>query len=90
MNQKLVDLEDKTNKRFVELEDKTNKRFVDLEGKMNKGFVEVNKRLDTLFNAVIKNTEEDTAQKERNISLNKKVFNHEKRISNLENKILTA
>ena len=51
---------------------------------------EINKKLDSLFDAFIVNTEKDSVHEEKIESLDEKVFDHGIRISNLENKILTA
>ena len=51
---------------------------------------EINKKIDSLFDAFIVNTEKDSVHEEKIESLDEKVFDHGIRISNLENKILTA
>lgn len=64
-----------------------------LENLTNKFIVfdfEINKRIDTLFDAFTLNREKDLVHEKDIKSLDEKVFNHSIRISNLENKILTA
>ena len=51
---------------------------------------EINRKIDSLFDAFIVNTEKDSVHEEKIVSLDEKVFDHGIRISNLENKILTA
>jgi len=51
---------------------------------------EINKKIDTLFDAFITNKENDLVHEKEIASLNAKVFNQDIRISNLEDKILTA
>lgn len=51
---------------------------------------EINNKIDTLFDAIMVNTEKDTVHNQKIESLDEKVFNHDIRISNLENKVLTA
>ena len=64
-----------------------------LENLTNKFIVfdfEINKRIDTLFDAFTVNREKDLVHEKDINSLEEKFFNHDIRISNLENKILTA
>ena len=51
---------------------------------------EINKKIDSLFDAFVVNTEKDSVHEEKINSLDDKVFDHGIRISNLENKTLTA
>lgn len=51
---------------------------------------EINKKIDSLFDAFVVNTEKDSVHEEKINSLDDKIFDHGIRISNLENKILTA
>lgn len=51
---------------------------------------EINNKIDTLFDAIMVNTEKDTVHNQNIESLDEKVFNHDIRISNLEDKVLTA
>ena len=51
---------------------------------------EINKKIDSLFDAFVINTEKDSVHEEKIDSLDEKIFDHGIRISNLENKILTA
>ena len=51
---------------------------------------EINKKIDSLFDAFVVNTEKDSVHEEKINSIDDKVFDHGIRISNLENKILTA
>jgi len=51
---------------------------------------EINKKIDTLFDAFTTNKEKDLVHEKEIASLNAKVFNHDIRISNLEDKVLTA
>ena len=51
---------------------------------------EINKKIDTLFDAFTTNKENDLVHEKEIASLNAKVFNQDIRISNLEDKILTA
>lgn len=51
---------------------------------------EINKKIDTLLDAFVVNTENDSKHEEKIESLDKKVLNHDIRISDLENKVLTA
>lgn len=51
---------------------------------------EINKKIDTLFDAYTVNKEKNEVHEGDIVSLNEKVFNHDIRISNLEDKILTA
>ena len=51
---------------------------------------EINKKIDSLFDAFVVNTEKDSVYEEKINSLDDKVFDHGIRISNLENKTLTA
>ena len=51
---------------------------------------EINKKIDSLFDAFVVNTEKDSIHEEEIESLEEKFFNHDIRISNLENKSLTA
>ena len=51
---------------------------------------EINKKIDTLFDAYTTNKDEITVQENNILSLDAKVFNHDIRISNLEDKVLTV
>ena len=51
---------------------------------------EINRKIDTLFDAISVNNEKHVSYEENIVSLNSKVFNHDIRISNLEDKVLTA
>ena len=51
---------------------------------------EINKKIDSLFDAFVVNTEKDLVHEEKIDSLDERIFDHGIRISNLENKILTA
>ena len=51
---------------------------------------EINKKIDSLFDAFVVDTEKDSVHEEKINSLDDKLFDHGIRISNLENKILTA
>ena len=61
---------------------------------LNNNFIkfdyEINKKIDTLFDAFTTNNEKDSVHEENIVSLNSKVFNHDIRISNLEDKILAV
>lgn len=52
--------------------------------------MKLTKKIDTLFDAFVVNTENDSKHEEKIESLDKKVLNHDIRISNLEDKVLTA
>lgn len=51
---------------------------------------EINKNIDTLFDAFTTNKEKDSVHEKNIVSLNAKVFNHDIRISNLEDKLITT
>lgn len=51
---------------------------------------EINVKIDTLFDAFTVNREKDLIHEKDINSLDEKVFNHDIRISNLEDKVLTA
>ena len=51
---------------------------------------EMNKKIDTLFDSYKVNKEKDLVHEKEIASLNAKVFNQDIRISNLEDKVLTA
>lgn len=61
---------------------------------LNQKFTEfdydINKKIDTLFDAFTTNKEQDLVHENEIASLNEKVFKQDIKISNLENKILTA
>ena len=62
--------------------------------KLNQDFTkfdyEINKKIDTLFDAYTSNKESNLVNEKNIISLNANVFNHDIRISNLEDKVLPA
>ena len=62
--------------------------------KLNQDFTkfdyEINKKIDTLFDAYTTNREKDMVLEDNITSLKAKTFDHDIRISNLENKVLTA
>ena len=58
------------------------KDFVDLRQRFTVFDFEINRKIDTLFDS-------DTVNKENIVSLNVKNYNHDTRISNLENKDLS-
>ena len=62
----------------------------DLNNKFTLFDYEINKKIDSLFDAFVVNTEKDSVHEEKINSLDDKFFDHGIRISNLENKILTA
>ena len=62
----------------------------DLNNKFTVFDYEINKKIDSLFDAFVVNTEKDSVHEEKIDSLDEKIFDHGIRISNLENKILTA
>ena len=66
------------------------KEFKDLNNKFTVFDYEINKKIDSLFDAFVVNIEKDSVHEEKINSLDDKVFDHGIRISNLENKILTA
>ena len=68
----------------------TQKGLENLTNKFTMFDFEINKRIDTLFDAFTVNREKDLVHEKDIKSLDEKVFNHSIRISNLENKILTA
>ena len=100
-NQRLVKLEEgqkDTNQRLVKLEEgqkdinqrlekveiglkDTNELLMDLRQRFVVFDFEINKKIDTLFDS-------DSVNKENIVSLNVKNYNHDTRISNLENKDL--
>ena len=51
---------------------------------------EINKKVDTLFDAYTSCKETDTTHAQNIVSLNAKTFNHDIRISNLENQVLAV
>lgn len=51
---------------------------------------EINRKIDTLFDAYTTNKENNSVNEKNIISLEAKVFNHDIRISNLEDKVLPA
>ena len=62
--------------------------------KLNQDFTkfdyEINKKIDTLFDAYTTNREKDMVLEDNITSLKAKTFDHDIRISNIENKVLTA
>ena len=77
--------------------DNTNKIVKELSGEvksLNNKFTifdyEINKKIDSLFDAVIVNTEKDSVHEDKIEILDEKIFDHGIRISNLENKIFTT
>ena len=62
----------------------------DINNKFTVFDYEINKKIDSLFDAFVVDTEKDSVHEEKIDSLDEKIFNHGIRISNLENKILTA
>ena len=61
---------------------------------LNQNFVkfdyEINKKIDILFDAYSINTENNILHQDSINSINSKILNHDIRISNLENKSVTA
>jgi len=51
---------------------------------------EINRKIDTLFDAYTSCKDTDAAHAENIVSLNAKTFNHDIRISNLENRVLAV
>ena len=51
---------------------------------------EINKKIDTLFDAITTNNQKHEFYEGNIASLNAKTFNHDIRISNIEDKVLTA
>ena len=51
---------------------------------------ELNKKIDTLFDAYTSCKDTDSAHAQNIVSLNAKTFNHDLRISNLENQVLAV
>ena len=64
--------------------------FKNLNNKFTVFDYEINRKIDSLFDAFVVNTEKDLVHEEEIVALEEKFFNHDIRISNLENKILTA
>ena len=89
----IKEMKKENSKRFgnLELELKDTQEIVkDLRQNFVKFDYEINKKIDTLFDTYAVNKEKDVVHEEDIVSLNAKVFNHDIRISNLEDKILTA
>lgn len=82
LEEKMTNTNDTVKELSVELKN-LNNRFTMFD-------YEINKKIDSLFDAFIVNTEKDSVHEEKIELLDEKVFDHGIRISNLENKILTA
>lgn len=73
-----------TNERFEKIEAnfvKTNQKITDLSQRFTVFDFEINRKIDTLFDS-------DTVNKDNIVSLNVKNYNHDTRITNLENRDL--
>lgn len=81
-NQRLGKLE-------IEVKD-TEEVVTDIRQRFIKFDYEINKRIDTLFDANTVNLEKHTSFEKKISSLDNKNLNHDIRISNLEDKVLTA
>ena len=87
-NQRLVKLEEgqqDTNQRLGKVElglKDTNEIVIDLRQRFAVFDFEINRKIDTLFDS-------DTVNKDNIVSLNVKNYNHDTRITNLENKDLS-
>ena len=87
INQRLVRLEEgqkDTNQRLIKVElglKDTKEIVMDLRQRFTVFDFEINRKIDTLFDS-------DTVNKHNIVSLNVKNYNHDTRISNLENKEL--
>lgn len=68
----------------------TNKVVREIQQDFAKFDYEINTKIDTLFDAYTVNQEKHIFFEEKIASLDAKSFNHDIRISNLENKVLTA
>ena len=93
LEEKIANTNDTVKELSGELSNLDKKLSVELKNLNNKFTMfdyEINKKIDSLFDAFIVNTEKDSVHEEKIESLDEKVFDHGIRISNLENKILTA
>ena len=70
--------------------DNTQENVKELTNKFTVFDYEINNKIDTLFDAFTVNQEKDLVHEKDIDSLNQKVFDHDIRISNLEDKVLTA
>ena len=79
-----------TDKLIQEETDETNRMIRELKQDFAIFDYEINLKIDTLFDANTVNNEKHDFFQNKIISLDTKSFNHDIRISNLEDKILTA
>ena len=86
---KLDNLEKEMGNLKTEIKD-TQEVVTYLNNSFTKFDYEINKKIDTLFDAFITNKEKDLVHEKEISSLNAKTFNHDIRISNLENQILAV
>ena len=89
LDERTLNLEEKyinTDKTLKEI----STEFQNLNNKFTVFDYEINRKIDSLFDAFVVNTEKDTVHEEKIDSMDEKILNHDIRISNLEDKVLTA
>ena len=89
----LKDLATNVNQRLGKLEIEvkdTGEVVKDIRQRFIKFDYEINKKIDTLFDANTVNLEKHTSFEKKISSLDSETFNHDIRISNLEDRVLTA
>ena len=81
------------NEKFGKLELEV-KDMAEVVGYLNNNFTkfdyDLNKKIDTLFDSYTSCKEKDEVHAQNIVSLNAKTFNHDIRISNLENRVLAV